>query len=62
MFEGVGVCVYPRAAMLSIENKLLIYDFHLFNSSNSEASFVQSTVIKRFLKDHLNPVMLVFIG
>ena len=30
--------------------------------SNAEATFVQSTRTKRFLKKHLNPVMLVCIG
>ena len=34
----------------------------LINPSNAKATFVQSTRMQRFLKKHLNPVMLVFIG
>ena len=33
--------------------------FYLFNPSNAEATFVQSS---RFFENHLNPVMLAFIG
>ena len=41
--------------------------FHLINRyclnpSNGEATFVQSIRTKIFLKNHPNPVMLVFIG
>ena len=34
----------------------------LLNPSNTEATFVQSTMTKRFLKTIYNPVMLVLIG
>ena len=30
--------------------------------SNAETTFVQSTWTQEFLKNHLNPVLLVFIG
>ena len=33
-----------------------------FNPSNAVATFIQSTGKQRFLKKHLNRVMLVFIG
>ena len=33
-----------------------------FNPSNAQATFAQSTRMQRFLKKHLNLVMLVFIG
>ena len=33
-----------------------------FNPSNAEAPFLQGTRMQRFLKKHLNPVMLVLIG
>ena len=29
---------------------------------NAEATFLQSTRMQRFFENHLNPVMLVFIG
>ena len=32
------------------------------NPSNSEATFVQSTLDAKILENHQNPVMLVFIG
>ena len=32
------------------------------NPSNAEATFVQSTKSQSFCENHLNPVMLVFIG
>ena len=34
----------------------------IFNPSNAEAALVQITRKYRFLKNHLNPVMLVFFG
>ena len=34
----------------------------LVNPPNAEATFVQSTGMQRFFENHLNPVMLVFIG
>ena len=33
-----------------------------FNPSNAEATFVQSKRTQRVFENHLNPVMLVFIG
>ena len=34
----------------------------LLNTTNAEATFIQSTRKQIFLKKHLNPVMLVLIG
>ena len=34
----------------------------IFNPSNAKATFIQSTRMQRFFENHLNPVMLVFIG
>ena len=33
-----------------------------FNPSNADATFIQSTRMQRFLKNHLNLIILVFIG
>ena len=33
-----------------------------FNPSNAEDTFIQSTRTQNILENHLNPVMLVFIG
>ena len=35
--------------------------YYIINPSNAKATYVQSTMTQRFLKNHLNPVMLVFI-
>ena len=47
----------PRGAMHIL---LLVLD--LVNPFNAEATFVRMTRMQRFLKKHLNLVMLVFIG
>ena len=46
---------------LVFEIKLMIDYLNVFNPSNAEATFVQSTRTQKIEK-HLNPVMLVFIG
>ena len=42
-------------------NCWLYWELHI-NPSNAKATFVQSTRTQRFLENHLNPVLLVFIG
>ena len=32
------------------------------NPSNAKATFIQSTMTQKKIENHLNPVMLVFIG
>ena len=50
------------AACIFCEQLYALLKQFMLNPSNAEATSIQSTSMQKIFENHLNPVMLVFIG